>query len=184
MTTWVAYNLRHNAMLKMDESGWVDINDLIALSPCIKNDYPTILKQIQKIVSIDKKKRFEIEGHKIRATNGHSVMLKKPIMTKITSAYKFAWVVHGTTEDSWKKIQESGFLKKMNRDYIHFAIDSSHLRNESSVEIYLYLQIDELLKDGYELFITTNNVVASIQDIPIQYLSLGKRPLTIIIDNP
>jgi RNA:NAD 2'-phosphotransferase (TPT1/KptA family) len=103
-------------------------------------------------------------------------------MTPITEN-KFAWVVHGTTIFSWKKIQESGFLKKMNRDYIHFAIDSSHLRNESQVEIYLYLQIDELLRDGYKLYITTNNVVASIQDIPIQYLFIGERPLSIIISN-
>jgi putative RNA 2'-phosphotransferase len=181
MGTWIAYNLRHNKLIKMDESGWVEIDFLIALSPC-RNNYQQILKDIHYVVRNDKKGRFEIIGNKIRATNGHSVLLNKPIMTPITEN-KFAWVVHGTTIFSWKKIQESGFLKKMNRDYIHFAIDSSHLRNESQVEIYLYLQIDELLRDGYKLYITTNNVVASIQDIPIQYLFIGERPLSIIISN-
>jgi putative RNA 2'-phosphotransferase len=181
MANWIAYNLRHNKLIKMDESGWVEIDILIALSPC-RNDYQKILKDIHYVVRNDKKGRFEIIGNKIRATNGHSVMLKEPIMTKVTQN-KFAWVVHGTTKTSWEKIQESGFLKKMNRDYIHFAIDSAHLRNESQVEIYLYLQIEQLLKDGYNLFETTNSVIISFQDIPLKYLYIGERPLTIIIRN-
>ncbi len=176
MAPWISYNLRHNKLIKMDSCGWVDINELILLSPITKNTYQENLKYIHDDVKQDKKGRVEIIGNKIRATNGHSVLLQTPIMTPITTQNKFAWVVHGTTETSWEKIQECGFLKKMNRDYIHFAVESAHLRNESRVQIYLYLHIEQLLQDGYTLFKTTNSVVGSFEDIPLKYLYVGTDP--------
>jgi RNA:NAD 2'-phosphotransferase (TPT1/KptA family) len=159
----------------MDSCGWVDIDDLISLSPITKNTYQENLKYIQDEVKKDKKGRFEIIRNKIRATNGHSVLLEKPIMTPITQN-KFAWVVHLTTESSWEKIQKCGFLQKMSRDYIHFAIKIAHLRNTPQHNVYLYLHTEQLLQDGYKLFITTNSVIGSFEDIPIRYLSVGSRP--------
>ena len=176
MTPWISYNLRHNKSLNMDSCGWVDINDLISLSPPSKNNKDEIYKLLQDVVKKDKKERYEIIGNKIRATNGHSVLLGNTIMVPITIQDTFTWVVHGTTETSWNEIQKSGFLKKMNRDYIHFAIDSAHLRNETRVEIYLYLHIEQLLQDGYKLFKTTNSVVGSFEDIPVKYLYVSDRP--------
>lgn len=176
MAPWISYNLRHNKLIKMDSCGWVDINDLILLSPITKNTYQENLKYIHDDVKQDKKGRVEIIGNKIRATNGHSVLLGTPIMTPITTQNKFAWVIHLTTESSWENIQKCGFIKKMSRCYVHFAIDIAHLRNTPQHNVYLYLHTEQLLQDEYKLFITTNNVIASFEDIPIRYLSVGSQP--------
>ena len=174
MTPWMSYNLRHNKMLEMDSSGWVHLNDLISLCPPPEDNKDKILKIIKNAVKNDKKCRYEIIGNKIRATNGHSVSLCNTIMTSITKNDKFDWVVHGTSEASWKVIQENGCLKKMTRDYIHFAIKREHLRNQS--QIYLYLCVEQLLEDGYNLFMTSNSVIGSIEDIPLKYLYVGDSP--------
>lgn len=176
MAPWISYNLRHNQMLEMDDSGWVHISDLISLCPPPEDNSEKILKIIQNAVKNDKKGRYEIIGNKIRATNGHSVSLCNTIMTPITKNDKFEWVVHATSEASWKLIQEIGCLKKMTRDYIHFAIKREHLRNQSFVQIYLHLHVEELLRDGYNLFKTTNSVIGSFEDIPLKYLCVGDRP--------
>jgi putative RNA 2'-phosphotransferase len=160
----------------MDDCGWVDVNDLISLCDPPNDNKDEILRIIENAVVNDKKGRYEILGDKIRATNGHSVSLCNTIMTPITSKNKFSWVVHGTSEESWELIQKSGCLKKMTRDYIHFAIKDTHLRNKSQVQIYLYLLVDKLLNDGYKLFQTTNSVIGSFEDIPLKYLYVGDRP--------
>ena len=176
MAPWISYNLRHNQTIDMDNSGWVHISDLISLCPPPGGHRDEILKIIQNAVKNDKKGRYEIMGNKIRATNGHSVSLCNTIMTPITKNDKFDWVVHGTSEKSLKLIQESGCLKRMTRDYIHFAIKREHLRSESQVQIYLYLCVEQLLQDGYKLFKTTNSVIGSFEDIPLKYLHIGDRP--------
>ena len=70
----VSYALRHRPDefgLKLDAEGWVDINDLTkAVS---KNLHFAIGREdIEEIISLSEKKRFEILGNRIRATYGHS----------------------------------------------------------------------------------------------------------------
>ena len=177
MSNWIAFNLRHNKDIAMDCRGWVDIDVLAALSPdAVNRTQQQIVAGIRETVLKDKKGRFEVSESKIRATNGHSITLEQPFLRNITSEDKFTWVVHGTTASSWEVIQQSGGLKKMARDYVHFAVDRAHLRAVTQVQVYLYLDYAQMLKDGRALIITTNNVVGSVEDVPLRYLSVGVRP--------
>jgi RNA:NAD 2'-phosphotransferase (TPT1/KptA family) len=174
---WMSYNLRHNKELITDPSGWVLLTILAKLSP----DYPKmdiidIISKIQNDVKNDSKSRYDIDGDYIRATNGHSVSLRAPIMYKLSDGNSFPWAVHGTTNASWIQIQKYGGLSRMNRDYIHFAVDKKHFRPDSQIEIYLYLDIITMLTVGHELYVTTNGVLLSIEDIPLEFLSIGPKP--------
>lgn len=172
---WMSYNLRHNAKLLTDPSGWVSIETLAKLSPEVSLSTAKRIENIIKTVEKDKKTRFCIsaDGTLIRATNGHSVDLAKPIMTRVLSDNSIPWMVHATTNEAWVKIQEYGGLSRMSRDYVHFAIDFPHLR---PFDIYLYLDSKSFIDDGNELWITSNNVIASMNDVPIRYLVAGPKP--------
>ena len=65
----------------------------------------------------------------IRATQGHSIQSLDPekILVRLTPSHplfpKSGYVVHGTYNSAWEKIQASGGLKQMTRTHIHFATD-------------------------------------------------------------
>ena len=171
----IAYHLRHNAALLTEPSGWVELAALAALDPGYTE---RVVSDIRMTVAKDKKGRFEISGTRIRATNGHSVALLAPVMRALSAGESaaFEWAVHGTTEEAWIAIQASGALKKMSRDYVHFAVDVAHLRPDTKVDVYLYLDAAAMLRDGRELFFASNRVLASVADVPLRYLSPGPRP--------
>lgn len=175
---WISFRLRHDADLLTEPSGWVDLERLARLSP----DYPrrSIEEIITGIVTTsqhDKKGRYELDGTRIRATNGHSVRLTQPVMRRINIGENFEWAVHGTNTSAWTKIQSSGGLSRMTRDYVHFAVECVHFRPSSQVDIHLYLDVESMLRDGHALFMTTNGVLASVDDVPLRYLTVGKRPV-------
>jgi RNA:NAD 2'-phosphotransferase (TPT1/KptA family) len=175
-SNWMSYNLRHNKIILTDPSGWVKMETLANLSPD-RNLYSisVIVDNMLVVVSKDKKNRYALnyDSSMIRATNGHSVKLTDSIMRRLNANESFEWVIHATTKESWEKIQQYGALSRMSRDYVHFAIVPSHLRN---FDIYLYLDMKTFINDGNELWITTNNVIGSLVDVPLRYLSVGSRP--------
>jgi RNA:NAD 2'-phosphotransferase (TPT1/KptA family) len=178
----MSFRLRHDLNLLTEPSGWVDLDRLCQYSP----DYPRrsieeIRTGILKTAQLDKKGRYEVNGTRIRATNGHSVQLTQPVLRKITLGEKFEWAVHGTSTRAWTIIQSCGGLSKMTRDYVHFAVEHAHLRPSSQIDIYLYLDVDCLLRDGHTLFMTTNGVLGSVDDVPLRYLTVGSRPIFNIV---
>lgn len=175
----MSYHLRHNPNLLTDPSGWVTLEALSKFSP----DYPRIRESqiIDKIIDVvgnDKKGRYALNDEKscIRATNGHSVALTSPIMRRVSKDEHFLWAVHGTNEEAWVNIQQHGGLSRMTRDYIHFAVNPAHFRPDNQIEIFLYLDVVAMIDDGRELLMTTNGVLASEADVPLQYLSVGPKP--------
>jgi RNA:NAD 2'-phosphotransferase (TPT1/KptA family) len=178
-SNWMSYHLRHNADLLTDPSGWVTLERLAKFSPDFRRIPEShIIDNIVSVVGLDKKGRYALDtdNGRIRATNGHSVALTSPIVRRLSKDERFPWAVHGTNEEAWVKIQQHGALSRMTRDYIHFAVDPAHFRPDNQIEVYLYLDVAALLNDGRELLMTTNGVLASEADVPVQYISAGPKP--------
>lgn len=179
---WMTYHLRHDANLVTDANGWVDIYSVAKLSPDYSHIHiDEIIEDILNHVKVSNKTRFAIKDEDeciyIRATNGHSIGLTDPIIQRVLQNHNFPWIIHVTTCDAWKKIQSYGGLSKMSRDYVHFAINHTHLRVYKKEDtVYLYLDINAMMHDGYELYITSNDVVLSMVDVPLRYLTEGSRP--------
>ena len=175
---WISFRLRHDLDLLTEPSGWVDLERLARFSPDYRRrSIEEIIAGIVTTTQHDKKGRYEIDGTRIRATNGHSVKLTQPIMRRINIGENFPWAVHGTTTSAWARIQASGGLSKMTRDYVHFAVDHAHFRPSSQIDVHLYLDVESMLRDGRELFMTTNGVLGSVDDVPLRYLTVGNRPV-------
>lgn len=64
----------------------------------------------------------DLKDWKIRANQGHSVKVEdEGLLEPITADIIPESAVHGTTHAAWTMIVESGGLKRMNRNHIHFA---------------------------------------------------------------
>lgn len=116
----MAYALRHAPEkfgLTLAEDGSVPLKDLIA--SLRRKRFPNLQKSdIEAMIKQSDKKRFAIEGERIRATYGHSVQKKiiKEARKPPQSLY------HGTSRRALPKIQKEG-LRPMGRQYVHLSSD-------------------------------------------------------------
>ena len=168
----VSYALRHRPDefgLKLDAEGWVDIKDLTkAVS---KNLHFAIGREdIEEIISLSEKKRFEILGDRIRATYGHSFDSK--IEFQPVEPPEFLY--HGTSPRAWEAIEQEG-LKPMNRQYVHLSSDKATaekvaLRHDKKQVIILTVNSGQMHKDGYKFFHSANDGTWMCESVPAKYI--------------
>ena len=167
----VSYALRHRPDefgLKLDAEGWVDINDLTkAVS---KNLHFAIGREdIEEIISLSEKKRFEILGDRIRATYGHS--FDRKIEFKPVEPPEFLY--HGTSERAWESIKQEG-LKPMNRQYVHLSSDMDTAkkvgsRHDKKEIIIITVNSAQMHKDGFKFFHSGNDGTWMCESVPAKY---------------
>jgi len=169
----VSYALRHRPDefgLQLDAEGWVDINDLT--NAVSKNLHFAIgRKDIEEIISLSDKKRFEISGDCIRATYGHSFDSK--IEFKPVEPPEFLY--HGTPERAWEAIKQEG-LKPMNRQYVHLSSDKDTAekvgqRHDRKQVIILTVNSGQMYKDGFKFFHSANDGTWMSESVPAKYIA-------------
>jgi 2'-phosphotransferase len=106
----------------------------------------------------------------VRATQGHSVQLEKPILQVIGSSDEVAEAIHVTRQDTWQAIQQDGFLRRMNRTHIHFATSPSLARSNKWANCFLRLKVAEALHDGVLLAQSTNGVILCAGPLAVKYV--------------
>ena len=168
----------------IDARGWIPLTSLLHAIRRPKQPHPTVADVVQ-VVECNDKKRFVLEGlgHdddgelltsnvRIRAAQGHSYQLDAPILEELTLERIFGdgnkiIAIHGTSRESWERIQQSGELRRMNRTHIHFSLDPRHLRKGS--QVLLQLNVEQALQSHptLRLFKSTNNVLLTEGPIPL-----------------
>ena len=115
--------LRHQPQtigIKLDSSGWVSVDELLAAINRHPNNIKLNRKSLEQVVVSNDKQRFEFnEGlSSIRARQGHSVSvdLGYPPATPPET------LLHGTPRKFVAPILETG-IKKMNRHHVHLHTD-------------------------------------------------------------
>jgi len=165
----IARLLRHNPPPEMDSSGWIPVIVLMKFL-----NYPVTLVEIRRVVEIDKKKRFILdelhEPSRIRAAQGHTIKLETPILKCVTSTDTINTAVHVTSEQGWKKIKQSGELRQMLRNHIHFATSPVLLRTNQWAGVFLLLKLQDALNDGYTFMLSSNNVLLCEGPLPVEYV--------------
>lgn len=117
----VAYALRHAPRkfdLRLDEEGWVPVEDLLASLRRRGRWQDLDVKDLQEMILSSEKKRFEMAGGKIRALYGHSGprrVVKEP-------AFPPKILFHGTARRFLPSIREEGLLPR-GRQYVHLSVD-------------------------------------------------------------
>ncbi|WYZ40539.1 hypothetical protein EsH8_IV_000880 [Colletotrichum jinshuiense] len=185
--------LRHqaeNAGIQLDEGGYAPLDKVLAYGPI--RSLQVTFSDIQSAVTTSDKQRFALKANAatnptldetsttpahwlIRANQGHSIKIDSAsLLTPITLEANNLpeVVVHGTYFAFWKQIEESGGLKRMGRNHVHFAIGLpgdekgvvSGMRKDA--EMLVYVDIEKALREdeGMKWWISENGVVLTEGD--------------------
>ena len=118
---------------------------------------------------------------------GHSTGIVRPIESShqltMVELHCLGWIFHVTDQRFVNSIFEHG-LKRYNRDTLHFMYDNDNSpgyirkgpgtkppRQYDSTR-YCILKTNMLMRDGYDLFLTSNGVVLIYDDVPCQYFEI------------
>jgi len=124
LSKFLALLLRHQPerfALELDEEGWASLSEVMEILRGLPNFRWATRADVIRVVeegSGDDKRRFEVQGDRIRARYGHS--LAHPIRYEPCTPPPRLY--HGTSPDALDSIRREG-LKPMERQYVHLSPD-------------------------------------------------------------
>lgn len=168
VSKYMSYLLRHNPEdLKIDGEGFVDLDELLVK---LRERYDISKDFIQKIMSNEGQKRFEIIGNRIRALYGHSF----ETTIELEEDRSIALLYHGTTLESSLEILKDG-LKPMHRKFVHLSPTKDAAlkvgRRRASRPVVLEVNAKEARKDGLRFFKATERVFLC-KEVPAKYINV------------
>jgi len=113
--------LRHDpasAGITLDEAGWVEIDTLLAGAHEHGGLYIS-REMFDQIVAENDKKRFVVEGNKVRAAQGHSVQVDLGYEAVVPPDVLY----HGTATRFLNSIKKEG-LNPQTRQHVHLSADT------------------------------------------------------------
>ncbi|GAA5870646.1 hypothetical protein JCM3774_001713 [Rhodotorula dairenensis] len=203
-TRWsktLSYILRHGAAkegLKLRPDGFVRVEELMK-RPKLKG---CDMETLERIVRDNAKQRFTLQAEPtgpggadelwIRANQGHSVKVEALELKPVERAEEVPVMVHGTYFRLWPAIENEG-LKVMTRNHVHCAIglagDSGVVSGmRANCDLFIYLDVPQLLADGIAIYTSTNNVVltAGIEGVvaPKYFAKVVKKDGQVLVPTP
>ncbi len=168
ISKYLSFLLRHKPEsigLKLDESGWASINELIEKS----TDHKLTNDLIEIVVETNDKQRFSIStnGEMIRANQGHSISIEldlEPIEPP-------EFLIHGTADRFLEAILSEG-LKKMNRHHVHLSESEAVAKSVGGrygKPILLKVLTSKMYTDGFKFYRSANNVWL-VEHVPPKYI--------------
>ncbi|MEV5972103.1 RNA 2'-phosphotransferase [Streptomyces sp. NPDC051921] len=119
VSKYLSKHLRHQPErigLVLDPQGWTEIDAL--LEAAAAHGFPITRAELDHVVAANDKKRFAIEGTRIRASQGHTV----PVDLGLPAVEPPAYLYHGTVAASLPAIRAEG-LRPMARHHVHLSPD-------------------------------------------------------------
>lgn len=172
LSIFISLVLRHKPEvvgLKLDDQGYLHVNELLK---GVNNSGRHIdIDMLNEIVDTDDKGRysFNADKTKVRANQGHSI----PVNLNLVRGKPKDKLYHGTALEYKDNIDNKGLLKG-ERQYVHLSDDINtaiKVGSRHGEPIVYLVDHEKLLLDGYELWVSENNVWLS-NDIPAKYLSI------------
>ena len=167
----ISYALRHRPDafgLKLDAKGWVDLNEFLKVISS-HLDYTVTRKDVEDIIAASEKKRFEIDGNRIRATYGHSIDAKIEFVPTTPPNVLY----HGTSRRAMEKIQTEG-LKPMNRQYVHLSSDVETARKvgkrHDDTPVILEVDAKAMNENGCKFFHSADDGTWMCDSVPMTFL--------------
>ena len=148
----LSYALRHkpdSIGIQLDEQGWTEIGILIEKLKITRTE-------LEYLVSNNSKQRFSISKNKVRANQGHSIMVN----LELRSQHPPKELYHGTTNKNYEKIKIDGLLK-MSRNHVHLSEDidtAKQVGSRHGKPIVLRINGEEMQKEGMQFFLSENGV--------------------------
>ncbi|HET6357681.1 RNA 2'-phosphotransferase [Streptomyces sp. NBC_00879] len=119
VSKYLSKHLRHQPErigITLDENGWVAVEELMRAAAA--HGFRFTRAELDHVVAVNDKKRFTIDGTRIRANQGHTVEVDLDLPTAEPPAYLY----HGTVARSLDAIRAEG-LRPMKRHHVHLSPD-------------------------------------------------------------
>ena len=174
LSVYISYLLRHQPEaigLAMDTHGWVSVAELIEKVNGIGR-YRITEQILEEIVRTDNKGRFRFseDGTRIKACQGHSISWVEPELIYWKPP---EYLYHGTTEESWRKIRESGYISKMGRHAVHMQAEEAKAWQSAKrwrrMPVVLKIDATAMYTDG-AVFGVSDNGVWCTETVPTKYI--------------
>ena len=168
VSKYLSKHLRHQPErigLTLDEAGWVEIDTLIAA--CAAHGVRFNREELDHVVATNDKRRFSIEGTRIRASQGHSIEVDLGLPPATPPPYLF----HGTVARNLDAIRAEG-LRPMNRHAVHLSADretATRVGARRGRPVVLSVDAGAMHKDG-QVFRVSENGVWLTEAVPVRYL--------------
>ncbi len=157
VSKYLSKHLRHQPErigLALDEGGWVEIDTLIAAAAA--HGFPVTRAELDHVVATNDKRRFAVEGTRIRASQGHSVEVELGLPTATPPAYLY----HGTVARNLDAIRAEG-LRPMHRHAVHLSPDretATRVGARRGRPVVLAVDAAAMHRDGHVFQVSANGV--------------------------
>ncbi|MEU4083553.1 RNA 2'-phosphotransferase [Streptomyces aureus] len=168
VSKYLSKHLRHQPErigLTLGEGGWVEIDALI--SAATAHNFRITRAELDHVVATNDKRRFAVEGTRIRASQGHSVEVDLGLPPATPPAYLY----HGTVARSLDPIRAEG-LKPMNRHDVHLSADretATRVGARRGRPVVLSVDAAAMHRDGHVFRVSANGVWLT-KTVPPRYL--------------
>ncbi|GAA2135094.1 RNA 2'-phosphotransferase [Actinomadura napierensis] len=168
ISKYLAKHLRHRPErigLTLDAGGWARVPDL--LDAAARHGFPITRAELEHVVAVNDKRRYALDGDRIRAVQGHSIEvdLDLPVVPPPDLLY------HGTPERHAESIRREG-LRPMGRHAVHLSADDETARRVGArrgAPVVLVVEAGRMAADGHEFRVSANGVWLA-GAVPPEYL--------------
>ncbi|MEV7448096.1 RNA 2'-phosphotransferase [Streptomyces nigra] len=168
VSKYLSKHLRHQPErigLVLDEGGWVEIDTLIAAART--HGFSFTRDELDHVVAANDKKRFAVDGTRIRASQGHSVEVDLGLAPATPPPYLY----HGTVAAHLGAIRAEG-LRPMNRHDVHLSPDretATRVGARRGRPVVLSVDTGAMHRDGHVFHVSANGVWLT-KAVPPEYL--------------
>ncbi|MYR45359.1 RNA 2'-phosphotransferase [Streptomyces sp. SID5910] len=168
VSKYLSKHLRHQPErigLTLDEAGWVEIDTLIAAAAA--HGFRFTRHELDHVVATNDKRRFAVEGGRIRASQGHSVDVELGLPAADPPPYLY----HGTVARVLDAIRTEG-LRPMNRHDVHLSPDretATRVGARRGRPVVLSVDAAAMHRDGHVFHVSANGVWLT-KAVPPRYL--------------
>ena len=168
VSKYLSKHLRHQPErigLVLDEGAWVEIDTLIAAARA--HGFSFTRDELDHVVAANDKKRFAVDGTRIRASQGHSVEVDLGLAPATPPPYLY----HGTVAAHLGAIRAEG-LRPMNRHDVHLSPDretATRVGARRGRPVVLSVDTGAMHRDGHVFHVSANGVWLT-KAVPPEYL--------------
>ncbi|MCQ4211613.1 MULTISPECIES: RNA 2'-phosphotransferase [Streptomyces] len=168
VSKYLSKHLRHQPErigLTLDEAGWVEIGELLAAAAA--HGFRISRDELDHVVAVNDKRRFTIDGARIRANQGHTI----DVDLGLAPAEPPAYLYHGTVARHLDAIRAQG-LRPMDRHDVHLSADretATRVGARRGRPVVLPVDAGAMHRDGHVFRVSANGVWLTAA-VPPRYL--------------
>jgi putative RNA 2'-phosphotransferase len=172
ISKYLSKHLRHQPErigLTLDANGWVEIDALLAATAA--HNFRITRAELDDVVAANDKRRYAVEGTRIRASQGHTVSVDLDLPVIEPPAFLF----HGTVARNVGGIRAEG-LRPMTRHAVHLSPDretATRVGARRGVPVILTIRAGDMHRAGHE-FRRSDNGVWLAEGVPPEFINFPR----------